>query len=67
VAFKPHDPKPVFAVWDRTIKEFKASATPTCFVKYSKTDVRKYVGPEEIRKGFADLRSAQRVYESSKK
>ncbi|MHB8139499.1 MAG: DsbA family protein, partial [Smithellaceae bacterium] len=60
VAFKPYDPKPVYAVLLRTIKEFNANATPTCFVKYSGTDVRKYVGPEEIRKGLADLRSAQR-------
>jgi thiol-disulfide isomerase/thioredoxin len=66
VAFKPYDPKPGYAVWNRTIKEFKANATPTCFVKYSKTDVRKYVGPEEIRKGLDDLRSARRVYESKK-
>lgn len=66
VAFKPYDPKPVYAVWDRTIKEFKASATPTCFVKYSDTDIRKYVGPEEIRKGLADLRSVQRGYENKK-
>jgi len=60
VAFKPFDPKPVYAIWNRTIKEFKANATPTCFVKYSAIDIRKYVGPEEIRKGLADLRSAQR-------
>jgi protein-disulfide isomerase/uncharacterized membrane protein len=66
VTFKPCDPKPGYAVWNRTIKEFKANATPTCFVKYSKTDVRKYVGPEEIRKGLDDLRSALRVYESKK-
>ncbi|MHB9098070.1 MAG: hypothetical protein ACYC5X_09635, partial [Syntrophales bacterium] len=67
VAFKPYDPRPVYAIWNRTIKEFKANATPTCFVKYSASDIRKYVGPEEIRKGLADLRSAQSVYESSKK
>ncbi len=58
VAFKAYDPKPVFAVLDRTIKEFKANATPTCFVKYSGTDIRKYVGPEEIRKGLIDLRKS---------
>ncbi len=58
VAFKPYDPKPTFAVLDRTIKEFKANATPTCFVKYSGTDIRKYVGPEEIRKGVIDLRKS---------
>lgn len=66
VAFKPYDPKPVYAVLDRTIKEFKANATPTCFVKYSSTDVRKYLGPEEIRKGLADLWSEQRRQESKK-
>ncbi len=60
VAFKPFDPRPVFDVWSRTIREFKANATPSCFVRYSAADVRKYVGPEEIRKGLADLRSAQR-------
>ena len=52
MAFKPYDPKPVYAVWNRTIEEFKANATPTCFVKYSSTDIRKYVGPDEIRKGL---------------
>jgi hypothetical protein len=67
VVFKPYDPKPVYAVLDRTIKEFKANATPTCFVKYPNTDIRKYVGPEEIRKGLADLWSAQRGYEGRKK
>jgi hypothetical protein len=59
VAFKPYDPKPVFEVWNWMIKAFKANATPTCFVKYPDTDIRKYVGPEEIRKGLADLRSAR--------
>lgn len=67
VAFKPYDPKWVFEILNRTIKEYKANATPTCFIKYSNTDVRKYVGPEEIRKGLADLQSAQRGYGSSKK
>ena len=58
VAFKPYDPRPVFAVLDRTIREYKANATPTCFVKYTSTDVRKYVGPEEIRKGLINLRKS---------
>ncbi len=66
VAFKPYDPKPVYAVWSRIIKEFKANATPTCFVKYSNADIRKYVGPEEIKKGLAELRSALRGYENKK-
>jgi protein-disulfide isomerase len=66
VAFKPYDTKPVFEIWNRMIKEFKANATPTCFVKYSNTDIRKYLGPDEMRKGLADLRSAQRGYESKK-
>jgi hypothetical protein len=66
VVFKPYDPKPVFAVLDRTIKEYKANATPSCFVKYSSTDIRKHLGPEEIRKGLAELWSAQRRYESKK-
>jgi uncharacterized membrane protein len=66
VVFKSYDPKPVYAVLDKTIKEFKANATPSCFFKYSNTDIRKYVGPDEIRKGLADLWSAQRRYESKK-
>ncbi|MBE0557916.1 MAG: thioredoxin domain-containing protein [Proteobacteria bacterium] len=56
VAFTPYDPKPVYAVWNRTIKQFKADATPTCVVKYSGTDIRKYIGPDDIRKGLINLR-----------
>jgi len=52
VAFKPFDPKPVYGAWNLLMKKHKITDTPTCVLKYSETDVRKFVGSVEIRNGL---------------
>jgi hypothetical protein len=49
VAFMPFDPKPVYSEWNQIIKAYKITTTPTCILKYSATDVRKFDGSIEIR------------------
>jgi thiol:disulfide interchange protein DsbA len=49
VAFSVYDPKPVFNTWNRLIKEHKIQTTPSCVVKFSATDMRRYEGSVEIR------------------
>ena len=49
IAFKSYDPKPVFAMLDKTIQQYKIKSTPTWLLKYSEADARVYVGPGEIR------------------
>jgi len=49
VPFSVYDPKPVFNTWNRLIKEHKIQTTPSCVVKFSATDMRRYEGSAEIR------------------
>jgi len=57
VAFKPYDLKNVFAALTEIVRKYNIRSTPTCIVKYSDTDVRKYLGPDEIKKGLSLLQS----------
>jgi len=58
IAFKVYDLKTVYPEFNRIIKQFNVSSTPTCVVKYSPTDVRTYSGISRIRNGLAVLRAA---------
>ena len=49
VAYKPFNPKPVYAAWNQLMKKHKITNTPTCILKQSETDVQRYVGTVEIR------------------
>jgi thiol:disulfide interchange protein DsbA len=57
IAGKNFDEKPVFQMWSNLIKEHKINQTPTCIIKYSATDVKKYVGTDEIWDGLLKLKS----------
>jgi thiol-disulfide isomerase/thioredoxin len=57
IAGKKFDEKPVFQMWSNLIKEHKINQTPTCIIKYSATDVRKYTGTDEIWDGLLKLKS----------
>jgi len=49
--------KSIFPLLSAIIKEHKIDATPTCVIKYSATDVKKYVGADEIWDGLTKLKS----------
>jgi protein-disulfide isomerase len=57
VAFKPYDLKNVFAALTEIVRKHNIRSTPTCIVKYSDTDVRKYTGGDEIKKGLSLLQT----------
>lgn len=57
IAAKGFDEKPVFQMWSNLIKQYEVKRTPTCVIKYSATDVKKYVGTDEIWDGLAKLKS----------
>lgn len=60
VVFKPYDLKRVYAALDQAIRKYNIRSTPTCVVKYSDTDVIKYIGADEIKKGLSLLQSRQK-------
>jgi len=59
IAFQPYDLSKVYTVLNELMKNHDIRSTPTCVVKYSNADMRKYMGPEEIKKGLLLLLSAQ--------
>jgi protein-disulfide isomerase len=57
IAGKNFDEKPVFQMWSNLIKQHEVNQTPTFVIKYSTTDVKKYVGTDEIWDGLLKLKS----------
>jgi thiol:disulfide interchange protein DsbA len=57
IVWKEFDEKPVFQMLNNLIKENKVDRTPTCVIRYSPTDVKKYVGVDEIWDGLAILKT----------
>jgi protein-disulfide isomerase len=55
IAWKPYDEKPVFQQLSGMIKQNDVNRTPTCVIKYSPTDVKKYVGDDKIWDGLKQL------------
>ncbi len=58
VAFKPYDLSKVVPALNDILKTHDIRSTPTCVVKYSGADIRKYSGPEEIKRGLSLLLSS---------
>jgi len=56
VSWKTMDEKSVFPLMTALIKEHKVNATPTCVIKYSATDIKKYVGDNKIWEGLTELK-----------
>jgi len=59
VSLMPYNVKPVYSELNKIIKTHAVKSTPTCIIKYSDTDIRKYTGVFEIQNGLAMLRAAQ--------
>jgi hypothetical protein len=57
IAWKEYDEKPVLQMLNMIIKQNRIKTTPTCVVRYSLSDTKKYVGIDEIREGLALLKS----------
>jgi len=52
-----YDLSPVYPALNKIISTYDANSTPTCVIKYSSDDIRKYKGAFEIRNGLAMLRA----------
>jgi uncharacterized membrane protein/thiol-disulfide isomerase/thioredoxin len=48
---------PVYPALNKIINTYQAKSTPTCIIKYSSDDIRKYIGTFEIRNGLGMLRA----------
>ncbi|HYA13052.1 MAG TPA: thioredoxin domain-containing protein [Syntrophales bacterium] len=57
VTFTPYDLKPVYPALKKIISTYNIKSTPTCVIKYSNDDTRKYTGTFEIRNGLEMLRA----------
>ena len=51
------DEKSIFPMLSDIIKENNIDPTPTCVIKYSATDVKKYIGDDEIWNGLTALKT----------
>jgi thiol-disulfide isomerase/thioredoxin len=60
IACQPYDLSKVYTALNELMKNHDIRSTPTCVVKYSNTDIRKYVGPEDIKRGLLSLLSAEK-------
>lgn len=60
IVLKPYDVKPVFSQYNSIIRKYKVTSTPTCIVKYSESDFRRYQGFDEIRSGLSKLQTIQK-------
>ncbi len=57
ISWKKLDEKSIFPMLSALIKENKVDQTPTCIIRYSATDIRKFVGDDEIGDGLAKLKT----------
>lgn len=58
VSLKPYDVRPVFKQYNDIVRKYQVRGTPNVVFVYSSTDIRKYPGEEDIKKGFSELRTA---------
>jgi len=57
IVWKAMNEKAVFPLMSAVIKENKVDATPTCVIRYSATDVKEYVGDDEIWDGLTKFKA----------
>ena len=57
ILWKKLDEKSIFPVLSKIIKEYNIDQTPTCIIKYSAKDVKKYIGDDEIWNGLTTLKT----------
>ena len=56
ISWKAMDEKSIFPILSAVIKENNIKATPTCVIRYSAKDVKRFVGDEEIWAGLNQLK-----------
>lgn len=56
ISLKPVDEKSIFSILSSMINENNIKSTPTCLIRYSATNVKKFVGDEEIWNGLNALK-----------
>ena len=61
VALKPLDEKLIFPLLSAMIKEHNIQNTPTCIIKYSAKEMKKFIGDEEIWKGLEALKTLSKA------
>ncbi len=59
VAFQPYDLRKVYVALNGMMKTHDIRSTPTCVVKYSAVDIRKYSEPEDIKRALLSLLRTQ--------
>jgi thiol-disulfide isomerase/thioredoxin len=57
ISLKTTDEKHIFPMLQAIFNNNKINATPTCVIKYSKNNVKKFVGGDEIWKGLTALKT----------
>jgi thiol-disulfide isomerase/thioredoxin len=57
IFWKAMNEKSIYPLLSALIKENKVDETPTCVIKYSSMDIKKYVGTEEIWIGLTQLKA----------
>lgn len=57
ISWKIFDEKSILPMLSDIIRKNIITSTPTCIIKYSSTDVKKYVGDDDIWDGLAKLKS----------
>jgi thiol:disulfide interchange protein DsbA len=57
ISWTKFDETPVLQMMNSIIKQNKVDTTPTCIIKNSAGDVKKYIGTDEIRDGLTKLKS----------
>jgi len=57
ISWKIMDEKSIFPMLSAIINKNKIKATPTCIIRYSAMDVRKFVGEDEIWNGLTTLKT----------
>jgi thioredoxin-related protein len=58
IPIKPYDVKPTLTQYNDIVRKYQVRGTPTFVFVYSSTDIRKYTGSQEIKKGLSELRKA---------
>jgi thiol-disulfide isomerase/thioredoxin len=57
ISWNAMDEKSILPLLSAVIKEHKVNATPTCVIKYSATDVQRFVGDDKIWDGLTKLKA----------
>lgn len=57
IVWKSFEVKPIFNRLSQMIKQYKVDESPTCVIRYSVAEEKKYVGTEEIWDGLVKLKS----------